>query len=193
MVMFTGLGNPGREYESTRHNIGFRILDALSEDLKIPLNPGKGDYEYGVGSFKTIEVGLLKPLTYMNNSGEAVLDIRDRYDIPLERFLILCDDFQLPLGHLRLRPFGSDGGHNGLASVIYHLKSNSFPRLRCGIASEHMPADKALMARFVLEPFDRSEEAAVSTMIERAAEAALMVASDGLERTMNFFNRKPIL
>lgn len=190
MVILTGLGNPGYEYESTRHNVGFRIVDRLSELLNIRLNPGKGEYLFGAGSFKTVEVGLLKPLTFMNNSGEAVLDIRNRYDIPLERFLILCDDFQLPLGQLRLRPSGSDGGHNGLASVIYHLKSNSFPRLRCGIASEHMPADKALMARFVLDRFERSESQAVSAMIDQAAEAARSFVVDGIDATMNRYNQK---
>ena len=190
MIILTGLGNPGYEYDSTRHNIGFRILDRLSEDLRIRLRPGKGDYLFGVGSFTAVEVGLLKPLTFMNNSGEAVLDIRNRYDIPLERFLILCDDFQLPLGQLRLRPDGSDGGHNGLSSVIYHLKSNSFPRLRCGIASEHMPSDKTTMARFVLDPFDRNEQTVVSSMIDRAVEASLCVLSDGLESAMNRYNRK---
>lgn len=193
MVLLTGLGNPGNEYDATRHNVGFTVIDRLSELLKIRLKPGTGEYYFGVGSFKTIEVGLLKPLTYMNNSGEAVLDIRNRYDIPLERFLILCDDFQLPLGQLRIRPGGSDGGHNGLASIIYHLKSNSFPRLRCGIASEHMPTDKTLMARFVLDPFDRGELPAVSRMLERAVEASLSVVTHGLSEAMNRYNTKLLL
>ena len=189
MYCLVGLGNPGQEYQHTRHNIGFDIVDVIADRLKIPFKPGKGEFEIGFGSFKDSEIALLKPLTYMNNSGEAFLDFRDRYDIPFERFLVLCDDFQLPLGQIRLRPEGSDGGHNGLYSIIYHLKSNSFPRLRCGIASEHMPGDRKFMARFVLEPFDPKERPAVRSMILRASEASLSFVTEGLETTMNLFNQ----
>ncbi|MEX2117248.1 MAG: aminoacyl-tRNA hydrolase [Bacteroidota bacterium] len=191
MVCLVGLGNPGSEYERTRHNIGFDIVERIAVQLRTPFKPGKGEYSLAVGSFKNEEIGLVKPLTYMNNSGEAVLDIRNRYDIPLERFLILCDDFQLPLGRLRLRSDGSDGGHNGLYSIIYHLKSNSFPRLRCGIASERMPADKTQMATYVLSPFSPAERPLVDDMIARAAEASLAFAVDGLAKTMNRYNTKP--
>lgn len=190
MVCLIGLGNPGAEYEGTRHNIGFDIVERIAGLLKAPFKPGKGDYTLAVGSFKNEEIRLVKPLTYMNNSGEAVLDIRNRYDIPLERFLILCDDFQLPLGRLRMRPDGSDGGHNGLYSIIYHLKSNSFPRLRCGIASERMPADKTQMAAYVLSPFAPAERPLVDEMIARAAEASLAFAVEGLAKTMNHYNTK---
>ncbi len=190
MLCLIGLGNPGAEYEETRHNIGFEIVERIAAQLKAPFKPGKGDYTLAVGSFKNEEIGLVKPLTYMNNSGEAVLDIRNRYDIPLERFLILCDDFQLPLGRLRMRPDGSDGGHNGLYSIIYHLKSNSFPRLRCGIASDRMPADKTLMATYVLSPFASAERPLVDEMIARAAEASLAFAVDGLAKAMNSYNTK---
>ncbi|HLA68308.1 MAG TPA: aminoacyl-tRNA hydrolase [Bacteroidota bacterium] len=189
MHCIVGLGNPGQEYQHTRHNIGFDILDGIAERLKIPFKPGKGEYEIGFGSFKNCEMVLLKPLTYMNNSGEAILDIGDRYDIPLERFLVLCDDFQLPLGRLRLRPEGSDGGHNGLYSIIYHLKSTSFPRLRCGIASEHLPVDRRLMTRYVLEPFDPEERPAVRSMILRASEASLSFVTEGIQKTMDSFNQ----
>ena len=189
MHYLVGLGNPGQEYQYTRHNIGFDILDAVAERLKAHYKPGKGDFEIGFGSFKNSELALVKPLTYMNNSGEAILDIRNRYDVPLERFLVLCDDFQLPLGQLRLRPEGSDGGHNGLYSIIYHLKSTSFPRLRCGIASEHLPTDKRLMAQYVLEPFGQDERAAVRSMVHRAAEASLSFVTDGIQKTMNQFNQ----
>lgn len=192
MFFFVGLGNPGQEYEGTRHNIGFAVIDRLSRQTRIPLKPGKGEYLLGSGSWGNLEIGLVKPLTFMNNSGDAVLDIRSRYHVPLERFLIICDDFQLPLGRLRIRPDGSDGGHNGLASVIYHLKSDSFPRLRCGIGSTHVPGNKAFMARFVLEPFAPDEQPTVNTMIEHASEAALDVAADGLEAAMSRHNRKQV-
>lgn len=192
MVWCVGLGNPGREYSGSRHNLGFEVVDRIARQIGVEFRSGKGEYRIARGSFKNRDIGLMKPLTYMNNSGEAVLDIQERYDVPLDELLILCDDFQLPLGRIRLRPGGSDGGHNGLSSVIYHLKSSSFPRLRCGIASPTMPADKALMAAFVLSPFTPEERPAVDEMIRRASEAALVFAVDGLETAMNRFNTTPM-
>jgi len=193
MHLLVGLGNPGRRYEGTRHNLGFEVVNRLASKLALPLKAGKGDYEIGFGSFSTYEIGLAVPLTYMNNSGEAVLDIRNRYDIPLDRFLIICDDFQLPLGQLRLRPDGSDGGHNGLYSIIYHLKSTSFPRLRCGIASDLLPSEKLLMTEYVLDPFTASETPLVDDMLTRATEASLSFVADGLAKAMNLYNQKPLL
>lgn len=183
-----GLGNPGDEYEGSRHNLGFEIVDRIAWRIGAEFQSGKGDYRIATGSFKNREIGLVKPLTYMNNSGEAVLDIQERYSVPPDQLLILCDDFQLPLGRIRLRPGGSDGGHNGLYSVIYHLKSSSFPRLRCGIASPSMPTDKALMAAFVLAPFSREERIVVDDMVVRASDAVLTVAVDGLQKAMNLYN-----
>ncbi|GJQ20205.1 MAG: peptidyl-tRNA hydrolase [Bacteroidia bacterium] len=191
MVWCVGLGNPGSEYSGSRHNLGFEVVDRIARQIGVEFRSGKGEYRIARGSFKNRDIGLLKPLTYMNNSGEAVLDIQERYGVPLDELLILCDDFQLPLGRIRLRPGGGDGGHNGLSSVIYHLKSNSFPRLRCGIASPAMPADKALMAAFVLSPFTPEERPVVDEMIRRASEAALVFAVDGLETAMNRFNTTP--
>ncbi|MBI2619799.1 MAG: aminoacyl-tRNA hydrolase [Ignavibacteriales bacterium] len=193
MHLLVGLGNPGRGYRGTRHNIGFDVIDRLADKLSIPLRAGKGEYLIGSGSVTTYEIGLVQPLTFMNNSGEAVLDIRDRFDIPLDRFLIICDDFQLPLGHLRLRPEGSDGGHNGLYSIIYHLKSTSFPRLRCGIASDLLPPDKSLASGFVLDSFTAAEAPLVDDMLTRAVDASLSFIVDGLEKTMNRYNQKPSL
>lgn len=188
MFWCIGLGNPGVEYAGSRHNVGFEVVDRMAGIIGAGFEPGRGEYRIARGSFTNRDIGLVKPLTYMNNSGEAVFDIRERYDVPLDQLLIICDDFQLPLGRLRLRPGGSDGGHNGLSSVIYHLKSNAFPRLRCGIGSPTMPDDKTVMADFVLSPFSREERAAVDEMIVRAAEAALAAAAEGLEKAMNRFN-----
>ncbi len=189
MHVLVGLGNPGLEYQHTRHNLGFDVLDVLAHRLKIRFSRGGDEHAVAVGSFKNNEILLVKPLTYMNNSGEAILGIRDRFELPLERFLIICDDFQLPLGQLRIRTGGSDGGHNGLASIIYHLKSTTFPRLRCGIASQHLPTDRRDLARYVLEPFPSEEHAAVKAMILRASEASLSCVSEGIEHTMNFYNQ----
>lgn len=190
MYCLVGLGNPGHEYQHTRHNVGFDVLEVLAHRLRVSFAPGKGDYQIADGSFKNSEVLLLRPLTYMNNSGEALLDIRNRFDIPLERFLVICDDFQLPLGQLRLRPDGSDGGHNGLYSIIYHLKSTTFPRLRCGIAPEPLPSDRIQMDRFVLELFSREERPIVESMILRAGEASLSFVTEGIQHTMTLFNQQ---
>ena len=151
---------------------------------------GEGDCLIGFGTHGQTRVGLLKPLTYMNNSGSAVTDIRTRYNAPLQKLLVICDDFQLPLGTLRLRSRGSDGGHNGLYSIIYHLHSDEFPRLRLGIAGESTPSNKSFMADYVLSTFSEKEKETVQTMVACASDAALAVLDHGLENAMNQFNRK---
>lgn len=186
-----GLGNPGSQYQGTRHNLGFEVVDLISHLLSIPLRLGEGDYLIGFGNTGSQRIGLVKPLTYMNNSGNAVADLQSRFNVPLEKLLVVCDDFQLPLGTLRLRTRGSDGGHNGLYSIIYHLKSDRFPRLRLGIASESMPSSKALLADFVLSPFTPGEQEIARTMVKRAADAVIVAAEHGLVTAMNQFNRKP--
>ena len=190
MVVIVGLGNPGKIYAQTRHNVGFRVVDALSVKLKCGFRPGKGEYVSATCSFKDDEVILAKPVTSMNESGIAVAQIVERYEVHLGQLLIVLDDFQIPLGALRLRPSGSDGGHNGMYSIIYHLQSDVVPRLRCGIGSEQMPVDKSLMADFVLSKFDPKESPVVEEMIGRATDACLGFASDGIEKTMSLFNRK---
>ena len=190
MVVIVGLGNPGRHYALTRHNIGFRILDRLAAKLKCDFRPGKGEFLVATGSFKDDAIVFTKPATSMNESGIAVADIVNRFEVTLDRMLVVMDDFQIPLGSIRLKPSGSDGGHNGLYSIIYHLQSDAFPRLRCGIGSPEMPADKSLMADFVLSKFTSSEEEKITEMVERAAEACLNFVSDGIDKTMSLFNRK---
>jgi len=190
MVAIVGLGNPGRGYKATRHNVGFLIVDALADKLECSLRAGKGEFMVGSCSFRDEDILLVKPVTSMNESGVAVADIVQAYEIPFARLLIVLDDFQIPLGSLRMRPSGSDGGHNGMYSIIYHLQSDSFPRLRCGIGSAEMPRDKSLMADFVLSKFSKSEKPIVDEMVDRASEACLSFATDGIERTMSLFNRK---
>ncbi len=189
MFFIVGLGNPGNEYIGTRHNLGFEVADRIAEDMRFVWKEGKGDYFFCVGSLKGIEFGLAKPLTYMNNSGDAVADIAGRFDVPLAQLLVVCDDFQLPLGVLRMRPSGSDGGHNGLYSIIYQLQSDQFPRLRCGIGSSTMPADKSLMADFVLEQFSKVERPEAKEMTDRAKDACLSFLEHGINRTMSLFNK----
>ncbi len=191
MHCIIGLGNPGNRYDGTRHNIGFEILDSIAHRHRARFESGKGDYLIARMSRGEFPVVLIKPLTYMNESGSAVADVVERFGLSLENLLVVCDDFQLPLGQLRIRSNGSDGGHNGLYSIIYHLQSDQFPRLRCGIASSFTPKEKTLMAAYVLEPFRRDELPDVQAMIERGSNACLTVVEEGLIPAMNQYNSKP--
>jgi peptidyl-tRNA hydrolase, PTH1 family len=190
MYCIVGLGNHEREYLQTRHNMGFLAVDSLAATARTIFRPGEGEYWIAECSLNNIEVALLKPVTFMNNSGRAVQQFLEQQEIPLNHLLVVCDDFQLPLGTLRLRQNGTDGGHNGLSSVIYHLQTDQFARLRCGIASGTMPAEKAKMKDFVLEEFSESELPALKIMIERAHDACISYIENGIDRTMNRFNTK---
>ncbi|OGU18494.1 MAG: aminoacyl-tRNA hydrolase [Ignavibacteria bacterium GWA2_55_25] len=191
MHCIIGLGNPGKRYDGTRHNIGFEILDSIALRHRARFESGKGDYLIARITRGELPVVLIKPLTYMNESGSAVAEVVEQFGLPLENLLVVCDDFQLPLGQLRVRSNGSDGGHNGLYSIIYHLQSDQFPRLRCGIASSFTPKEKTLMASYVLEPFRRDELPDVQAMIERGNNACLTVIEEGLIPAMNQYNSKP--
>jgi PTH1 family peptidyl-tRNA hydrolase len=186
-ILLTGLGNPGDEYADTRHNIGFRIIDIIADRLASRRVRRPGDCFLSSARVGGTMVLLCKPLTFMNNSGLAVAETMSRYDIPFENLLVMIDDFALPLGKLRLRGCGSDGGHNGLYSVIMELGTDAFPRLRCGIGRELMPP-KEKMADFVLSPFEKDERPEAAAMAERASEAALEFVRSGLASAMNKFN-----
>ena len=188
MHIILGLGNPGSEYEGTRHNIGFSVIDTLADQLNVPLRSGKDEYIVGFAKVNNISLALAKPLTYMNNSGLALLDIAERYSVEINNLLVVVDDYNLPLGKLRLRTKGSDGGHNGLYSIIYHLQSNEFPRLRIGIASDSMPKEKDQLADFVLSKFEPNERESVNDVVQRASKAALAAVTESLQTAMNRFN-----
>jgi peptidyl-tRNA hydrolase, PTH1 family len=186
-LIIVGLGNPGSEYENTRHNVGFMVIDELCGRFNRDITQGKGDYLCAVARMKLTTVVLLKPLTYMNNSGLAVVDALLRYGSSLANTLVIVDDLALPLGVIRVRAKGSDGGHNGLYSIIYHMNSNEFPRIRCGIKRETMPR-KGKMADFVLSAFEPEEAETVGAMVHRAADAAMEFVRSGIAQTMNKFN-----
>jgi len=190
MYCIVGLGNHGREYIQTRHNVGFLVVDEFAAATGVTFRPGKGEYWLAQCSLNNREVALIKPATFMNNSGVAVHEFMEQQEIPLDNLLVVCDDFQLPLGTLRLRQNGTDGGHNGLLSVIYHVQTDQFARLRCGIASAMMPAEKTKMKDFVLEKFSESEFPDVKLMVERACDTCRSYIEDGINRTMNRFNAK---
>lgn len=180
MRVIIGLGNPGSEYHHTRHNIGFDIVDAVAADRKIEFDAGRGEFLIARGSYRENEFVLIKPLTYMNNSGIAVAEVLDNFGVPGENLLVVVDDFHIPLGTLRLRRQGSSGGHNGLYSIMYHLQSENFPRLRFGIGSESMPKQKSGMADFVLSQFADEELDNVRTGIIEARNKILEIIVEGI-------------
>ena len=183
--LFVGLGNPGRTYEKTRHNLGFMVLDRLAERWGGRFKPGFGPYDFLQTKAPGGKILLVKPSTFMNRSGAAVQDAVRRYEVPLSALIVICDDFNLPLGTLRLRPKGSDGGHNGLASVIQALGTSDFGRLRLGIGLR----PGAGTVDYVLSRFPRKEQAAVETLVEDGADALIAAAENGFEWAMNRYNR----
>lgn len=189
MLLIVGLGNPGSRYADTRHNVGFKVVDELADRHRKTFQPGRGPWLEASIDLAGEEVVLLKPTTYMNASGAAVAEALGLRQSEGQHLLVVFDDFQLPIGRIRLRERGTDGGHNGLASVLESLGSLEVPRLRCGIASEHMPPDKERLVEFVLEPFQPDEVEIVRAMVARAADACETAVRRGWAAAMNEFNR----
>jgi PTH1 family peptidyl-tRNA hydrolase len=149
-----GLGNPGIRYEFTRHNAGFLLLDYFAKKKSIKFKELTGDYFEAVGKINDQNYSLIKPVTYVNNSGIAAREIFEKYSLSPEEFLVVCDDTNLKSYDLRVRMSGGDGGHNGLSSIIYHLMSDQFPRIRIGIGNN--PTD-IILSEYVLSEFSKSE------------------------------------
>lgn len=189
MVLIVGLGNPGSRYVGSRHNVGFMVVEELAARHRATFRPGRGPWWEASIELAGETVVLLKPTTYMNASGAAVVEAVGLRQNESLRLLVVFDDFQLPLGRIRLRVRGTDGGHNGLASVLESLGTLEVPRLRCGIASVHMPSDKERMVDFVLEPFRPDEADIVNAMVARAADACETAVRRGWTAAMNEFNR----
>lgn len=175
----------------TRHNIGFRVVETLAEMLHASPGPETEFYTWHAVQSPSGDLALVCPQTYMNNSGRAVREAMDRFDAGLDEVVVMVDDFQLPFGTLRLRGKGSDGGHNGLASIIYHVQSDLFPRLRIGVAGATMPERHThdAMAGYVLERFTADEEKVMPQLLRHAADAALSWAGHGIARTMSQYNK----
>lgn len=180
--LVAGLGNPGREYQRTRHNVGFMVLDRLAADAQLPWEFSS---KWNAGWARSDAI-LVKPATFMNRSGEAVAAIANFYKITPEEILIVLDDFALPLGRLRIRQQGSSGGHNGLESVFEHLGTESVPRLRVGIGAA--PVQEA--TGYVLGRFFEEEQPLLQTALRRAAEAVKCVIDKGVIAAMNLFNQQ---
>ena len=186
-VVIVGLGNPGAGYEETRHNIGFMVADEVASMLRAGRWSRPGPFAYARASAGGVTIHLVKPLTYMNLSGTAVRESLAMTGTPVERTLIVLDDFQIPFGAIRIRPGGSAGGHRGLESVIASLGTESVPRLRCGIGGEELPA-KEERRDFVLGNFDAGEKDRAQEMVRRAAEAVRAFATEGIGRSMTRYN-----
>ena len=183
MHVVVGLGNPGSPYEGTRHNIGFDVVDAAAAALGVRFRSGAGNFLHALAS----EAVLVKPLTYMNNSGIAVAEALGRLGLPERKLLVVVDDLWLPLAALRIREKGSAGGHNGLRSIIETLGTTEFPRLRFGIGKN---PDPHRQADYVLSPFDPEEREAVRSGIARAKDAVLTVIDTGVDSAAQTFNRQ---
>lgn len=188
MKLIVGLGNPGPQYELTRHNAGFILIDLFAEFFKIKIREGKGDWHEGKGKIENEEFYLLKPMTLMNNSGIAVKEFSDIHKVDLKNMLVLVDDFQIPFGTIRVRRGGSDGGQNGLASIIYHLGSDEFPRMRIGIGKEE-PLKKDKYVDYVLNNFTKDEIEILKKLIPDYIECIRTFISEGITKTMNSFNK----
>ena len=184
--LIVGLGNPGREYEKTRHNAGFRAIDLLAEKLGCKIDRLKFQGLYGQANYNGGKLYLLKPQTYMNLSGRSVLALSAYFNIPPQRIIVLFDDISLEPGRLRIRADGSAGGHNGIKSMINELGSQAFPRVKIGVGAKAHPEQD--LADWVLSTFSASEEKALCSALARAADAALCIIDKGVPDAANRFN-----
>ena len=186
--LIVGLGNPGREYERTRHNCGFRALDILADKLGCKVDKSKFQGLYGQCTYQGQKLLLLKPMTYMNLSGRSVLQLSAYFHVPPQRIIVMFDDISLVPGRLRVRSDGSAGGHNGIKSIIQELGSQEFPRVKIGVGAK--PTPEYDLADWVLSAFSAQEEKALQPALENAADAALCIIDKGISQAANLFNGK---
>ena len=184
--LVVGLGNPGDKYENTRHNVGFLTVDELAERARVPVQKLKHRALTNTVELGGARVLLMKPVTYMNLSGEAVGEAARFYKLPPERVLVISDDVSLPVGRLRIRKGGSAGGHNGLKSIIQHLGTDQFPRVKIGVGAKPHPDYD--MADWVLGKFVGPDKTAMDEATRRSAQAVECYLKDGPQKAMNQFN-----
>ena len=186
--LIVGLGNPGREYENTRHNAGFMAVDRIAGELGVKIDRLKFKSLCDDGILAGHRVLLMKPSTFMNLSGQAVQEAAYFYKIPMERVLVFMDDISLEPGHVRIRRKGTDGGHNGLKNIIYLTGSDQFPRVKIGVGAKPHPDYD--LAKWVLSRFSAEEQKALDSVLEHAAEMAGMIVSGRMDDAMNAYNGK---
>ena len=183
--MLVGLGNPGREYRQTRHNIGFMVIDELCKELNVRLSRMQAKALVGNGVLTGCKVILAKPQTFMNLSGKSVASLVKFYKIPFSQLLVILDDLDLPVGTLRMRPGGGSAGNKGLISIIQQLGTEDFPRMRLGIGR---PPGQKQGADYVLQDFQSGEMGFVKEVLARASQAAQTFVINGIDQAMNQFN-----
>jgi PTH1 family peptidyl-tRNA hydrolase len=185
--IIVGLGNPGIPYRTTRHNIGFQVVDRLAKINHIPIRTKRFKSLYGKGGIDSQEAVLVKPMTFMNRSGEAVKKAADFFHLGMDDLVVAHDDLDLPFGRLRFKQRGRDGGHQGVRSIIESMGGNDFLRLKVGIGRPPVGMDPV---EYVLETFDRIEQSQLDGILSQAAEALKVVLSEGLEIAMNRFQKR---
>jgi PTH1 family peptidyl-tRNA hydrolase len=188
MYLVVGLGNPGKEYELTRHNIGFRVIDRLSKDMNIAVSKGQCNALIGQGNIDGHKMILAKPQTFMNLSGGSVLELMNWYKIETSHLILIYDDLDLDAGQLRIRPKGNSGGHKGVESVINRLQTTEFARVRIGIGKPDQIIEGENGSAYVLSRIPKSEQEAVDKALLSAAEAVPLIITEGLEAAMNKYN-----
>jgi len=186
--MIVGLGNPGKDYEKTRHNVGFRSTDLLAGLLKTKIDRLKFKALTRMVNYNGMKVLLVQPQTYMNLSGAAVSALATYYKVKPERILVIFDDISLPVGRIRIRKDGSAGGHNGIKSIIQSLGTDQFPRVKVGVGAKPHPDYD--LADWVLSKFSAQEEKSLAPALENAANAALLVLDQGIEKAASAYNGK---
>lgn len=186
MYVIVGLGNPGKQYEQTHHNMGFITIDYLAEKLDVSVNKIKFKGLMGEANYKGEKVILLKPQTYMNLSGESVREIMQFYKVDIENLIVIYDDIDLDTGKIRIRAKGSAGTHNGMRNIVFQMQSDEFPRIRIGIRGGMY--EKIGLRDFVTGGFTKEEVPLLEDAVDRAAKAALCIVSDGIDTAMNRYN-----
>lgn len=187
MYIIAGLGNPGKKYENTRHNMGFIAIDLLAEEFGIKVDKLKFKSLVGEGRIAGQRVLLMKPQTYMNLSGEAIREAVNFYKIEPEELIVIYDDIDIPTGTFRIRKKGSAGTHNGMRSVVYQIQSDQFPRIRVGIGSEK----KVDLIHYVTGGVSKSEKELLEDALVKAAKSAACIVEKGIDKAMNEFNVRP--
>ncbi len=187
IFVVVGLGNPGKQYEQTKHNVGFLVIDKLAEKYQIPMTKFQYKAFVGSGTIKNKKVLLVKPQTFMNLSGESVREIVNFYKVPQERFVVIYDDTSLPMGQIRLREKGSHGGHNGIRNIIQLMGTDVFGRIKVGIGEKPNGWD---LADYVLAKFEPNDLPLMENGMDKATEAVEWILSKGMQDAMNRMNQR---
>lgn len=185
MFLIAGLGNPGKEYENTRHNVGFLTIDKIAEDVGVKITKKGFQGLYNLGQFEESKILLLKPQTYMNNSGNALREAREFYKIDTDKIIVIHDEMDLPLQRIKLKKDGGSAGHNGIKSIIQNIGSDDFARVRVGVGK---PYDKDKVVKHVLSGFNKEERQKLDKVVENAADCIYEIITSGIDKAMNKFN-----